>query len=45
MYLWKMRIYEFLKIGLSYQKIIDNLGYGSKSALYSFIKHRKDRAQ
>ncbi len=37
----KEKIYEFLKIGLSYQKIINNLGYGSKSALFSFVKHRR----
>ncbi len=37
----KAKIYEFLELGLSYQKIVDNIGVGSKSALYSFVKLRK----
>lgn len=39
--LHKEKIFELLNLGLSYQKIIDHLGYGSKSALYSFVQHRK----
>jgi DNA invertase Pin-like site-specific DNA recombinase len=38
---YKDKIYELLKLGLSYQKIVDNIGVGSKSALYSFIKLRE----
>lgn len=37
----KDKIYELLNLGLSYQKIVDNIGVGSKSALYSYIKLRE----
>lgn len=37
----KAKIYELLDLGLSYQKIVDNIEVGSKSALYSFVKLRK----
>lgn len=37
----KDKIFDFIKLGLSYQKIINNLGYGHKSSLYSFVKNRK----
>ncbi|WP_321778124.1 recombinase family protein [Sulfurimonas sp.] len=37
----KAKIYELLELGLSYQKIVNNIGVGSKSALYSFVKLRK----
>ncbi len=40
---FKEKIYEWLELGLSYEKIIKHLGFGSKSALYSFVKHRRDR--
>ena len=38
---YKTKIYEFLDLGLSYQKIVKNIGVGSKSALYSYVKLRK----
>lgn len=38
---FKDRIYELLDLGLSYQKIVDIIGIGSKSSLYSFIQNRK----
>ena len=38
---YKEKIFEWLDLGLSYEKIVDHLGFGSKSALYSFVKHRK----
>lgn len=38
---YKAKVYELLDLGLSYQKIVDNIGVGSKSALYSFVKLRK----
>ena len=37
----KDRIAELLDLGLSYEKIVQHIGVGSKSALYSFVKHRK----
>jgi len=37
----KAKIYELLDLGLSYQKIVDNIGVGSKSSLYSYVKLRK----
>jgi DNA invertase Pin-like site-specific DNA recombinase len=37
----KEKIYQFLELELSYQKIINILGYGHKSSLYSFVKNRK----
>jgi len=38
---FKEKIFELLEMGLSYEKIIKHLGFGSKSALYSFVKNRK----
>lgn len=38
---FKEKIFEWLELGLSYEKIIKHLGFGSKSALYSFVKNRK----
>ena len=38
---YKKNIFEWLELGLSYEKIVNNLGFGSKSALYSFVKNRK----
>ncbi len=38
---FKEKIFEWLELGLSYEKIIKHLGFGSKSALYSFVKHRQ----
>ena len=38
---FKEKIYEYLELGLSYEKIIKHLGFGSKSALYSFVKNRE----
>jgi DNA invertase Pin-like site-specific DNA recombinase len=37
----KDRILELLKIGLSYEKIVKDIGTGSKSALYSYVKNRQ----
>ena len=37
----KEKIYEHLKLGLSYEKIVKVIGVGSKSSLYSFVQHRK----
>lgn len=37
----KEKIYEYLKLGLSYEKIVKVIGVGSKSSLYSFVQHRK----
>ena len=37
----KEKIYEYLKLGLSYEKIVKIIGVGSKSSLYSFVQHRK----
>jgi len=39
---FKDKIYELLNIGLSYQKIVECIGVGSKSALYSYVKLRKN---
>ncbi len=39
----KQKIFEYLEIGLSYEKIVKHIGVGSKSALYSFVKHRRNR--
>ena len=36
------RIKELLALKLSYKKITDDLAVGSKSSLYSFVKHRKE---
>ena len=38
---FKDQIFSWLNLGLSYEKIIKHLGFGSKSALYSFVKNRK----
>ena len=38
---FKEKIFEWLELGLSYEKIINHLGFGSKSALYSFVRNRK----
>ena len=38
---FKKKIFEWLELGLSYEKIVKHLGFGSKSALYSFVKNRK----
>lgn len=38
----KQKIYELLELGLSYQKIVDFIGVGSKSALYSYVQLRKN---
>ena len=37
----KEKIFKLLELGLSYEKIVNHLGFGSKSALYSFVKNRK----
>ncbi len=39
---FKDKIYELLNLGLSYQKIIEHIGVGSKSALYSYVKLREN---
>ena len=38
---FKEKIFEYLELGLSYEKIIKIIGVGSKSSLYSFVKNRK----
>lgn len=38
---FKEKIFEWLELGLSYEKIVKHIGFGSKSALYSFVKNRK----
>ena len=38
---FKEKIFEWLELGLSYEKIVKHLGFGSKSALYSFVRNRK----
>jgi len=38
---FKEKIFGWLELGLSYEKIVKHLGFGSKSALYSFVKYRK----
>ena len=37
---YKEKIYEYLTLGLSYEKIVKQIGVGSKSSLYSFVKNR-----
>lgn len=37
---YKEKIKEYLNLGLSYEKIIQNIKVGSKSSLFSFVKHR-----
>ena len=36
----KEKIKEYLDLGLSYEKIVNNIKVGSKSSLYSYVKHR-----
>jgi DNA invertase Pin-like site-specific DNA recombinase len=36
----KERIVELLGLGLSYQKVINHLGYGSVGTLHTYIKKR-----
>jgi DNA invertase Pin-like site-specific DNA recombinase len=38
---YKEKIKEYLDLGLSYEKIVNNIKVGSKSSLYSYVKHRK----
>jgi len=38
---FKEKIFEYLDLGLSYEKIVEIIGVGSKSSLYSFVKYRK----
>ncbi len=38
----QQKIFELLEIGLSYEKIVKHLGFGSKSALYSFVRNRRN---
>jgi len=38
---FKDKIYELLNLGLSYQKVIEHIGVGSKSSLYSYVKLRE----
>ena len=40
----KKRIFEFLDLGLSYQKIVTKLLYGSKQGLACYLKRLKDRS-
>ena len=35
-------IFQLLDLGLSYEKIVKHLGFGSKSALYSFVRNRQN---
>ena len=37
----KKQIMEYLELGLSYEKIVNAIGVGSKSSLYSFVKNRR----
>ena len=37
----KQTIFKYLELGLSYEKIVNAIGVGSKSSLYSFVKNRK----
>jgi DNA invertase Pin-like site-specific DNA recombinase len=37
---YKEKIKEYLNLGLSYEKIVNTIGTGSKSSLYSYVKHR-----
>ena len=39
---YKEKIKEYLELGLSYGKIVKNIGVGSKSSLFSFVKHRDE---
>ncbi len=38
---FKEKIFEYLELGLSYEKIVKVIGVGSKSSLYSFVKIRQ----
>ena len=38
---YKEKIFELLDLGLSYDKICKHIGVGSRSSLYSYVKHRK----
>lgn len=38
---FKEKIFEYLDLGLSYEKIVKNIGVGTKSSLYSFVRNRK----
>ncbi len=38
---YREKIFEWLEVGLSYEKIIKQIGIGSKSSLYSYVKNRK----
>ncbi len=37
---FKEKIFEYLDLGLSYEKIVEIIGVGTKSSLYSFVKNR-----
>jgi DNA invertase Pin-like site-specific DNA recombinase len=37
---YKERIRDYLNLGLSYEKIVNTIETGSKSSLYSYVKHR-----
>jgi len=37
---YKEKIRDYLNLGLSYEKIVNNIKVGSKSSLYSYVKHR-----
>ena len=38
---FKEKIFEYLDLGLSYEKVVEIIGVGTKSSLYSFVKYRK----
>jgi DNA invertase Pin-like site-specific DNA recombinase len=38
---FKDKIFEYLELGLSYDKVVKQIGVGTKSSLYSFVKKRK----
>jgi len=38
---FKEKIFEWVELGLSYEKIVKIIGVGSKSSLYSYVQHRK----
>lgn len=39
----KQKIFEYLELGLSCEKIVKLIGVGSKSSLYSFVRNRKHK--
>jgi len=39
---YKEDINKYLELGLSYEKIVKIIGVGSRTSLYSFVKHRKN---